>query len=332
MEEFIWREGVIMNNKVMFKIGGLMILSMVIAFQISGCGAKNVKAPETAVVTRGAIRAQIPTTGDVEPRNRLEIKPPVAGRIDTVKVEEGDIVKKGQVLAMMSSSDRAALLDAARAKGTAEYKKWLDVYNAAPIMAPLDGFIIQKNIEPGQTVTAADAVLVMADKLIVKAQVDETDIGNIKLGQPVNIELDAYPGQAINGKVERIAYESKVINNVTIYEVDLLPDSVPSFFRSGMSATINFIREEKKDVLMLPIKAIKKLSDRAYIFKNDPATGKPTAVQIKTGLENTSHVEIISGLKEGDKVVVPDKKMIADLEAKTSHGPHGPMNPFQRRN
>jgi len=316
----------------MIKIGGLMILSMMAIVLISGCGGKNAKPLETSTVVKGTIRAQIPTTGDVEPRNRLEIKPPVSGRIETILVEEGDNVKKGQVLAMMSSSDRAALLDAARAKGTAEYKRWADVYKPAPIIAPLDGFIILKNIEPGQTVTEADAVLVMADKLIAKAQVDETDIGNIKLGQPVNIELDAYPGEIIKGKVEHIAYESKVINNVTIYEVDLLPDSIPSFFRSGMSATINFISQEKNDVLMLPLKAIKKISERSYVFQTDRVTNKTNPVQIKTGLENTSHVEIISGLKAGDKVVIPDKKMISDLEAKFSHGPHAPMNPFQRRN
>jgi len=309
-----------------------MILSMMAIVLISGCGGKNAKPLETSTVVKGTIRAQIPTTGDVEPRNRLEIKPPVSGRIETILVEEGDNVKKGQVLAMMSSSDRAALLDAARAKGTAEYKRWADVYKPAPIIAPLDGFIILKNIEPGQTVTEADAVLVMADKLIAKAQVDETDIGNIKLGQPVNIELDAYPGEIIKGKVEHIAYESKVINNVTIYEVDLLPDSIPSFFRSGMSATINFISQEKNDVLMLPLKAIKKISERSYVFQTDRVTNKTNPVQIKTGLENTSHVEIISGLKAGDKVVIPDKKMISDLEAKFSHGPHAPMNPFQRRN
>jgi len=318
--------------KVISKKYGRIILLLASIVLISSCASKSTKPLETATVTRGTILAQIPTTGDVEPRNRLEIKPPVSGRIETILVQEGDNVKKGDVLAMMSSSDRAALLDAARAKGTAEYKRWADVYRPAPIVAPLDGFIILKNIEPGQTVTVADAVLVMADKLIVKAQVDETDIGNIKLGQAVNIELDAYPGQAIKGKVEHIAYESQVINNVTIYEVDILPDSVPAYFRSGMSATINFISEEKKDVLMLPLKAIKKITDRSYIFQTDKATNKTNPIQIKTGLENTSHVEIISGLKAGDKVVIPDKKMISDLEAKFSHGPHAPMNPFQRRN
>ena len=309
----------------------VLLLLATLVLSISGCGNKSKATLQTATVILGSIRAQIPTTGDVQPFNRLEIKPPVSGRIETVLVQEGDVVKKGQIIAMMSSSDRAALLDAARAKGNAEYRKWENVYKPAPIVAPIDGFIILKNIESGQTVAAADAVLVMADKLIVKAQVDETDIGNIHIGQAVTIQLDAYPDQTIKGKVEHIAYESKVINNVTIYQVEVVPSEVPSFFRSGMSATLNFITNEKSNILLLPLAAIKKIGTISYAFQydNSTKTGKP--IQIKTGLENTTHIEIISGLKEKDKVVIPDKKMITDLESRSSHQ-RGPMNPFQRRN
>ena len=314
-----------------WEMGGIIVLLLSGILFMPSCAGKSEKALETVLVTRGAIKAQTPTTGVVEPRNRLEIKPPVSGRIESVLVAEGQNVKKGKILAIMSSSDRAALLDAARSKGAAEYKRWEQVYNPAPIVAPLDGFIILKNIEPGQTVTAADAVLVMADKLIVKAQVDETDIGNIQLGQAVSIQLDAYPDQTIRGKVEHIAYESKVINNVTIYEVDVIPSEVPSFFRSGMSATVNFIREEKSDVLLLPIKAIKKIGTISYAFQYDSSTKTGKPIQIKTGLENTSHIEVISGLKEKDKVVIPDKKMITDLESRSDHR-RAPMNPFQKRN
>jgi macrolide-specific efflux system membrane fusion protein len=309
----------------------LFALMIVFAISAGGCGGKAKATLQTATVTLGSIRAQIPTTGDVQPFNRLEIKPPVSGRIEIVLVQEGDIVQKGQILAMMSSSDRAALLDAARAKGMAEYRKWQDVYKPAPIVAPLDGFIILKSIEPGQTVTAADAVLVMADKLIVKALVDETDIGNIHIGQPVTIQLDAYPDQTINGKVEHIAYESKVINNVTIYQVDVIPTKVPPFFRSGMSATLNFITNEKDNILLLPLSAIKKIGTISYAFQYDKNTDTGKPIQIKTGLENTTHIEVVSGLKEKDKVVIPDKKMITDLESRSDHR-RGPMNPFQRRN
>ena len=152
------------------------------------------------------------------------------------------------------------------------------------------------------------------------------------MGQAVNIELDAYPGSPIKGQVEQIAYESKVVNNVTIYEVDILPDSVPDYFRSGMSASIGFILEEKKDALLLPLNAVRKLNNQSYIFQAGRNASDVKAVQVKTGLENTSHIEILSGLKEGDKVVVPDKKMIADIESRSNFRPRGPMNPFQRRN
>jgi macrolide-specific efflux system membrane fusion protein len=299
----------------------------------AGCGGKPAKPPEMVSVTRGSLKAQTPTTGTVEPRNRLEIKPPVSGRIDTIFVAEGDRVKKGKILALMSSSDRAALLDAARTKSAAEYRQWEQVYKPAPIVAPLDGFIINaQSIEPGQTVSASDTILVMADVLIVKAQVDETDIGNISLGQPVTIVLDAYPDQTMNGKVEHIAYESQVINNVTIYEVDVIPNSVPAFFKSGMSATVNFIKEEKANILLLPQKAIKKIGTQVYVFQLDSSTNKYKPMQIKTGLESTDQIEVVSGLKEGDKVAVPDKQMLADLAAKNASGPRGPVNPFQRRN
>ncbi|MEK7716716.1 MAG: biotin/lipoyl-binding protein, partial [Pseudomonadota bacterium] len=124
--------------------------------------------------TRGDLEVTILSTGVVQPRNRLEIKPPVAGRADEVLVAEGQVVKKGQILAWMSSTERAALIDAARAKGPDEVKRWQDIYRATPVLAPINGTVILRNIEPGQTFTGNDAVLVMSDLLTVKAQVDET--------------------------------------------------------------------------------------------------------------------------------------------------------------
>ncbi len=76
--------------------------------------------------TRGSIAIEFRETGTVSPRNRLEIKPQVSGRIEDVLVVEGQNVKKGEVIAWMSSTDRAALLDVTREKGEEEYRKWSD--------------------------------------------------------------------------------------------------------------------------------------------------------------------------------------------------------------
>lgn len=298
---------------------------------VAGCGQKTKKPLELTQITRGSIQALVSTTGTVAPYHRLEIKPPIAGRIDTVLVAEGDVVKKGQVLAMMSSSDRAALLDAASAKGPAEYKKWADVYKPAPIIAPLNGFIILKSIVPGQTVTNGDSVLSMADTLIVQAQVDETDLGNVSLGQSVDMQLDAYPGKVIKGKVAHIEYDAQIVNNVTIYVVYVMPVSVPSYFRSGMSATVAFITQEKDNIPLIPLRAIKQIGQTTYAFQYDNGTKTAKPIQIKIGLEDANNAELVSGLNEGDKVAIPDKNMIAALEAQNSRRPRGIGNPFQRR-
>lgn len=81
-----------------------------------------------APVTNGTIAITILSTGTVQPENRLEIKPPIAGRVDKVLIHEGEHVKKGQILAWMSSGERAALLDAARADGPEEVKRWTEMY------------------------------------------------------------------------------------------------------------------------------------------------------------------------------------------------------------
>jgi macrolide-specific efflux system membrane fusion protein len=287
------------------------------AFLLNSCAQKTEKPLETAKVARGNILAQLPTTGVVIPRNRLEIKPPVAGRAEQVLVVEGQHVAKGQVVAWMSSSERAALLDAARAKGPTEVKYWEDVYKPAPIVAPLDGFIIKRSMEPGQFFSLSDTVLVMADRLIVQAQVDETDIGRIKVGEKANIVLDAYPDNIIAGRVEQIAYESETVNNVTIYKINVLPESVPSYFRSGMSATVNFTMDERNNVLELPLTAVKKKSKRSYAFIRQ--NGQVKATQIQTGLENSSKVEIISGLSEGDEVVIPTQKILQETIERDTH-------------
>jgi len=252
---------------------------------------------------RGSISLTVSASGVVKPRNRLEIKPPISGRVEEVLVTEGEEIKKGEILAWMSSLDRAALLDAARAKGEEESKKWEDVYKPTPIVAPLKGFIIKRSVEPGQTITSQDPILVMADNLIVQAQVDETDMGKLKPGQKAKIVLDAYPEKNIEGKIEHIAYESEVVNNVTIYQVDILPDETLGIFRSGMSANVDVTIREKNDILILSAAAIKERRGKKFVLV-DTKSGNPENREVQTGIEDGKNVEIVSGVEESDLVLL----------------------------
>ncbi|MDA3792822.1 MAG: efflux RND transporter periplasmic adaptor subunit [Elusimicrobia bacterium] len=280
----------------------VICIGVFVIFKVTGNKKKEVKLKEVRP-ERGSISLTVETNGTVKPRNRLEIKPPIAGRIDSILVKEGANIKKGDIVAWMSSTERAALLDTARAKGEEELKKWSDVYKPTPIIAPLSGFIIKRNTEPGQTVSSADAILVMADVLILKAQVDETDMGKLKIGQDATIIPDAYPENEILGKVEHIAYESEIINNVTIYQVDIKPMKKLKMLRSGMSADIKIVIKEKKDALLLPSYAVNdgKRGSRVLVKRYQE---EPERREIKTGIDNGEVIEIISGIEENDIIMV----------------------------
>lgn len=282
---------------------------------------------ETVRVERGTVRRAVTATGVVQPQNRVEIKPPIAGRIEDVLVREGEAVKAGQVLAWMSSSERAALLDAARAKGEAELAHWRELYRAAPLLAPLDGTIISRKVEPGQTVTAADAVLVLSDRLIVQAQVDETDIGSVAVGRAAEIVVDAFPTQTVAAKVDHIGYEAVTVNNVTVYEVDVLPDMVPGFMRAGMTANVTMIAEVREGVLWLPSSAVARGREGATVrVAGGQGAGEGRSTRVETGLDNGREVEILSGLSEGDRVEM------AGFRMPTGEGQlSSPFSPMGRR-
>jgi macrolide-specific efflux system membrane fusion protein len=253
---------------------------------------------EPVVVRRGNIREVVVSTGSVQPENELAIKPPIDGRAEEVLVAIGDKVKKGQVLAWMSSSERAALLDVARTQGEKELARWEDFYKPAAFVAPLDGTIIGKGVVPGQVVTANDTVFTMSDHLIVAASLDETDLAKIALKQKVEMVLDAYALRPIAGQVERIAYNSTTVNNVTTFEVDILPDQVPDFMRSGMTADLTFIRSKHDNVLLVPVLAVTHQSTLdTVLLTSDPSGAESKAQPVVLGLSDGKQVEVVSVLK-----------------------------------
>lgn len=275
----------------------------------------------------GTIRTFISTTGVVQPQNRLEIKPPISGRIEEILVEEGQKVKIGQTLAWMSSTERAALLDAARAHGEETLNYWREVYKSTPLMAPIDGEVIVRAVEPGQTVTSSDAIIVLSDRLIVKARVDETDIGKVKLAQESIISLDAYPENRVKATVDHISYESTIVNNVTVYEVDVLPQSVPKFFRSGMSANVNITEKSKENILLIPLEAVKQDKEGSFVFLSRGKAKKPVKHRVKLGISGDRNVEIVSGLKAEDKIQLRTETYILPRSKHTG----SPLMPFGRR-
>jgi len=121
------------------------------------------------------------------------------------------------------------------------------------------------------------------------------------------ITLDAYPDTTIKATVEHIYYESQTVNNVTIYPVDLIPQEVPQFFRSGMNASLDFMVQDKKNILTIPVDAVYK-NGESFVYLKQPNAKEPVKARVELGISDDKNVEVISGINENDRIMVKSKK------------------------
>ena len=255
-------------------------------------------------VAKGRFVIKTQAIGRVEPENRVAVAPVVNGRMEEVLVKEGDIIKKGQVLAWMSSNERAALLDSLKIKNSTpqDRKRIEEAYNMVPVIAAIDGMIIKRAIEPGQSVSPSKEVFVISDRLIIKTFVDEIDIGSVKRGQKVEFYLDAFPEDKHIGKVLSLAHESTIKEGVTVYEVKILPRKRISVFRSGMTTDVLIITNVKNSALYLPKKAIFYRDGDAFVTMKSEDGKKIMEKNISIGVTNEKRMEIIGGILENDTI------------------------------
>jgi multidrug efflux pump subunit AcrA (membrane-fusion protein) len=306
------------------------ILISVVSIYFLSTGQKEPRFRKILIQSK-PFRLTVRASGIVSPMNRLEIKPPVAGRIESILTDEGRYVKKGQILAWMSSTERAALLDAARAQGSEELKKWEDLYKPTPVIAPLSGLVIANFINPGQTVTQQDPLIVLSDNLIVRAQVDETDLSKIRTKQSATIILDSFQDKLIPAVVRHIAYEALAENNVTVYQVEILPLKKSDVMRSGMSATIDFLVAEKESAILVPYEAVFQNSEGKDVVlisqKKENEKTQPEEIIITTGLYNDTEIEITQGLQDGDTILIPIKESSPSKNSSSSN----PLAPGRKK-
>ena len=163
----------------------------------------------------------------------------------------------------------------------------------------------------------------MSDRLIVKAAVDETDLAQVKLGQSVDLVLDAFPETRMEAKVEHIGYDAKTVNNVTTYEVDVLAPEPPEFMKSGMTANVTFLIDQRENALTVPAAAIHREKGRVFVMTPNPDPhGEPVSKEVKIGITDGRKVEILSGLEEDESILTAAVRSIGKREDK----PGSPFN------
>jgi len=193
----------------------------------------------------------------------------------------------------------------------------------AIITAPAAGTVLTRTVNPGDPIvpltsyqpgTEMATVADMSD-LIFKGTVDEIDVGKMHVGMPARIKVGALPTDVVTGKLSRIAPQAQQKEGATLFDVEIELDPGQKItLRAGYSANADVIIREKKDVLTIPERLVtyedggKKAS--VEVSQSDPKA-QPKKVPIKTGISDGLNVEVLDGVKKGDRLVERPPKEIS---------------------
>ena len=183
------------------------------------------------------------------------------------------------------------------------------------LVAPIDGMVLSRDVEVGDAVSSilvlgSTATLVMTigdiHQVYVDGKVDEADIGSVYMGQPARIHVESFPNKIFNGKVTKIAPLGVEKDNVTTFEVRVSIDNPGGELKANMTANAEIVVTEHHDALSVPEQAMSWDNDKnAFVFVPDPKSKDgQKKVPVVAGISNGSRTEILSGLKEGDPVVL----------------------------
>ncbi|MBI4051103.1 MAG: efflux RND transporter periplasmic adaptor subunit, partial [Elusimicrobia bacterium] len=235
------------------------------------------------------------------PKVMVKVKSNVTGMIKKLYIREGQWVKKGQPLAVIQPGRTAA-----------------ERFLPSDVASPMDGVILEKYVEVGDTAVsglaeygAGTVLMTVGDlkEMVVKLEINEVDILQLKEGLKADVEVDAIPNEKLPGIISFVApTANKNKDEVRVFRVEVEIQKPDPRLKPGMTARIDVLTSEKKDVLKAPLAGLFEEQGVARIYRLN-GRKKTEGVIIKTGLRNEIEVEILEGLKEGDKILLekPEK-------------------------
>ena len=289
--------------------------------------------PAVAVVAphRGPAVQAVYATGTVEPSVMVPIAARTTARLVELKVDEGAVVEKGQLLARLENEDMRRAIEITEAeeryvKGQLDRQARLvnrgvaarSAYDRAladwekaraakeraeaeagflDLVAPAAGTIIRRDGEIGQMIGANQTVLWLSccAPLRVSAEVDEEDIAQVRPGQEVLIRADAFPGEIFHGKVQSITPKGDPVARTYRVRISLPPDTP---LMIGMTAETNIVLRKSENALLVPAGAVQQ--DTVWRVED----GRLSPQRVTIGAKGASEVEILSGLADGDRIVL----------------------------
>lgn len=322
-------------------LGRLLIGLILIA--AAAAGAIRLLSPpavQTSTPTRGPAVRAVYATGTVESGVTVRLAPRSAGRLVELKADEGQPVKAGQLLARLEDRDLAASVNELEARrryaeqrlqraqelrdkgfvsrdhlqqaqteaqaASAALVRAREQLAYMSIRAPADGKIIKRDGEVGDLISTTQTLFFLATANAaprIEAEVDEEDIALIQPGQKALIGAGAFPGKAFEGKVAQITPKGDPVARSYRVRIQLPPESP---LMIGMTADVNIIVAERRNAMLIPASAV--TNGTVWLIRD----GRLAKQAIQSGVSGPEQVEVLSGLKDDDKVVTqPSEKFEA---------------------
>ena len=337
-------------------LAAVLVAGGVYWYMESSAAEKTAQAVETVAVRRMDIKSTVEATGTIRPVDSVEVSSKITARINSVLVKENDVVTAGQVVATLDGKDYEAKRDQAQYRVTntrakynrmsylesigaksksdledAEYnydtaQSTLEEANSDAsetiITAPISGVVVGEPKTAGtMAVQGSDnptVIMRIADlsKKQIRAKVDETDIGNIRIGQEATFTVDAFTDKKFTARVSKISQtdvtnswdtsssssSSSSSTSVIYYYVTLDVDDPENLLLPAMTARVVINTADRNDALVVPLSTLKTDAAGSYVLVLQE-DGTQETRYVETGIYSDEYVEILGGLSEGERVV-----------------------------
>jgi len=289
-------------KRILWIIAAIIIFIAVLRITNRVMGAKKIEAERSVPVLTilpkiGSIEEKLSLTGDIKARKEVSVRPRIGGRVEEIYVEEGDEVEKG-----------AALLSY-----VAGIKPDNDLYDDMVVTAPISGVVGMKMVKEGDQVMgqsgSVNPVFTIYDieKMRIYCDVPEKNYSDLYVGMPVEIRIDALPGETFRGEIYNIRPVVDPLTRTTKVEIRL--PNADHKIKPGMFATVDLILKSNSKAMIVPFDAVLGDTDK-YVFVDE--SGVAVKKPIKAGIQQDNNVEIVSGLTASDKVLVEGQRVVKE--------------------
>ena len=330
------------------------VTSVTVGTQVSGIVA-HLYVDYNSIVKKGQVIAELDKTNLISELNRSRAD--LSSAQSTLDYQRANynryktLYEKGLVSADEFESNRLNYEKARQSVASSQesVRKAETNLGYATITSPIDGVVLSKSVEEGQTVAASfntPELFTIAQDLTnmrVIADIDEADIGGVKEGQRVSFTVDAFPDDKFEGSVTQVRQQATTSSNVVTYEVVISAPNNDLKVKPGLTANVTIFTMEKDNILALPSKALRFTPNEA-LLKGDQQIADveaPAKVwtlegntfkahRVETGVSNGMMTEIVSGVKEGTEILVDFN--ISGGEAPQQNQASNPFMPRPRNN